>query len=48
MNEFLAIFHRSKKQNLIKAKLQAESKLVASTSMKILKEFEELEGKSKN
>lgn len=43
MKEDILVFDRLTKKNLLKTKLQTESKLVANTSLKILKEFEGLE-----
>ncbi len=43
INEAISAFNRVQKRNLLAAQLRAESKLVANTSMEILKEFEGLE-----
>lgn len=43
IKEDILVFDRLIKQNLLKTKLQVESKLVANTSLKILKEFEGFE-----
>jgi metal-responsive CopG/Arc/MetJ family transcriptional regulator len=43
INEAIAAFNRVQKRNLLAAQLQAESKLVADSSMKVLMEFEGLE-----
>lgn len=43
INEAISAFNRVQKRTLLAAQLQAESNLVANTSMEILKEFEGLE-----
>lgn len=46
INEAIAAFNRVQKRNLLAAQLQAESKLVADSSVKVLMEFEGLEGEN--
>jgi predicted transcriptional regulator len=43
INEALSLYNQLKRKEIIKNQLELESKLVRENSMKVLKEFEELE-----